>query len=537
VRSRPPATHGRHRRAGIAATVLGLLVATSAYPGPVGNPFSYPSDFLSANDVPPAFADPDWTRGVDEARSIYESFVLRGKPVAPSLVALNYPTTSRNRVDLKVGVRASWNAILGAMKNARQSIDITMIGWQVDELVPFHKAETFGFDLIDTLCEAARRGVSVNVAVNDMWFKQKGWYLTGGFDRHFDRAIKKGRCQDPQGKKLRYVRGIAWHRPSDFVIGRYDHRKVWIVDGAVAYIGGYTVSDEMRDNMFDLEWELRGPVVAQLQANFLLSMGYANAPLADFSECRSRLSKEGCPGLDPTRYRRVLESYFPRIGQGDPAYSKEVTIVQNNPLVRDEGAQGVTRFYRYLIGSAEEHLQLASPFFTADEIVAQVLDRYRARGCQLKVGVLFPQRPEHMLIWGRKGRKQMKRLVAGALDIKNRECGGRGEDVVVKAFRGDGECRDYGKKGRLHGKVLLTEGYVSIGSANLDGISLERNLELNVVSTDPELIERVNKEFFRRGGSDQCAETMRFPTTPGDAGAAAEGADPHIEEITFAARP
>jgi len=464
--------------------------------------------------VPAAFADPDWTKGVAEARSIYERFLVHGDAVRASLVGASYPTTYLNRVDVRVGVRDSWAAILGSIRGARQSIDITMIGWQVDELVPFHKAETFGFELIDTLCEAARRGVSVNVAVNDMWFKQKGWYLTGGFDRHFDNAIKKGRCQDERGKKLRYVRGIAWHRGTDFVVGRYDHRKVWIIDGETAFVGGYTVSDEMRDNMFDVEWELRGPVVAQLQANFLMSMAYAKAPLADFEHCPSELGAGGCPGVEAEQCRTVLDAYFPPLPRNDPDNSHDVTILQNNPLVRDPGAQGVTRFYHQLIGTARERLQISSPFFTSDEIVQQILDRYRERGCRLNVDVLFPLRPEHMMIWGHKGRREMERLVTGARDIRQHECGGQGADVVVKTFRGDASCSAYGNKGRLHGKVLLTESYVSVGSTNLDGVSLERNLELNVVSADPDLIERVHREFFRLGGSAQCADTMRFRSGP-----------------------
>jgi phosphatidylserine/phosphatidylglycerophosphate/cardiolipin synthase-like enzyme len=157
---------------------------------------------------------------------------------------------------------------------------------------------------------------------------------------------------------------------------------------------------------------------------------------------------------------------------------------------------------------------LAAPFFTANEIVSDVLDRYRDRECQLQVEVLFPLRPEHMLIWGYKSRNALKRIVQGAEAIKSSACGGQGEDVVVRQFRGDGSCKDNGKRGRLHGKVLTSDGYVSIGSANLDGVSLERNLELNVVSTDPELIERVNREFFGVGGSAECAEAMTFPATP-----------------------
>jgi phosphatidylserine/phosphatidylglycerophosphate/cardiolipin synthase-like enzyme len=511
-----------------------LLLAGPASASPGANPFAYPAGFLDDNGVPPAFSDPDWTRGVEASRSIYEDFVRHGIPVPPAVVALNYPTTQGNKADLRVGVRASWEAILGSIKGARQSVDITMIGWQVDELVPFHKAETFGFDLIDTLCAAARRGVSVNVAVNDMWFKQKGWYLTGGFDRHFDNAIKTGRCQDADGKKLRYVRGIAWHRGSDLVVGRYDHRKLWIIDGETAYVGGYTVSDEMRDNMFDLEWELKGPVVAQLQASFLLGLGYARAPLADFKECQPRLEAGGCPSVNAATYRRVLDAYFPSVVRDGPGYTREMTIVQNNPLVRDPRALGVTRFYHHLIGTARDHLQLAAPFFTAEEIVGQVLEQYRARDCQLRISVLFPKRPEHMLIWGRKGRHALERLEEGAEAFKEGACGGQGDDVVIKAFRGDGACGDYGNKGRLHGKVLLSESYVSVGSANFDGVSLERNLELNVVSTDGALIERVDREFFRLGGSDACADTMTFGKAPPGSTRRTERSGPDLEPVPLA---
>src|SRR5262245_4510853 len=421
TRARRPAAGGR-RTSGLrsASPLLCLLLASvQALPATdAAGTAGAAGISVAVHGVPAALTDPDWTRGVAEARSIYERFLVHGEAVPPSLVALSYPTTRRNRVDVRVGVRSSWAAIRGAIRGAGQSIDITMIGWQVDELVPFHKAETFGFELIDTLCEAARRGVSVNVAVNDMWFKQKGWYLTGGFDRHFDNAIKSGRCQDERGKKLRYVRGIAWHRGTDFVVGRYDHRKVWIIDGATAFVGGYTVSDEMRDNMFDMEWELRGPVVAQLQANFLMGMAYAKAPLADFKQCSSALGGGGCPGVDAEQCRTVLDAYFPPPPPDDPAYSRDVTIVQNNPLFRDPEALGVTRLYHHLIGTALERLQISSPFFTSDEIVSKILDRYRERGCQLNVDVLFPLRPEHMLIWGNKGRREMERLVTGARDIR-----------------------------------------------------------------------------------------------------------------------
>jgi phosphatidylserine/phosphatidylglycerophosphate/cardiolipin synthase-like enzyme len=155
----------------------------------------------------------------------------------------------------------------------------------------------------------------------------------------------------------------------------------------------------------------------------------------------------------------------------------------------------------------------------------QALERYRTRGCRLKIDVLFPKRPEHMMIWGRKSRRQIARLVTEAAAIRASSCGGEGEEVVAKVFRGDGACADYGKRGRLHGKVLLSDDWVSVGSANLDGVSLERNLELNVVSPDHELIERVSREFFRWGGSEACGETMAFRGASSRASRTASPAD------------
>src|SRR5262249_11565706 len=152
----------------------------------------------------------------------------------------------------------------------------------------------------------------------------------------------------------------------------------------------------------------------------------------------------GCPSVDALRYRRVLDEYFPSPPTGDPSYTRELTILQNNPLVDDPGALGVTRFYHQLVDQAEDHLQLAAPFFTSEQIVGEALARYRDRGCRLKIDVLFPKRPEPMMIWGRKSRHQIERLVTGAAAIRASSCGGEGEEVVAKVFRGDGACAGYG---------------------------------------------------------------------------------------------
>jgi len=71
-------------------------------------------------------------------------------------------------------------------------------------------------------------------------------------------------------------RRIDW-RFDDF--GHFDHRKVVVIDGRVGYVGGPGIEDHYATGTHDLMLRLEGPIVAQLQALFLLSWHYQGGPL------------------------------------------------------------------------------------------------------------------------------------------------------------------------------------------------------------------------------------------------------------------
>ena len=95
--------------------------------------------------------------------------------------------------------------------------------------------------------------------------------------------------------------------------GRIDHRKLFIVDGRVGWVGGAGIEDHFADGRFhDLFVRLTGPVVAQLQLVFLASFrwlggavaaGAARRP-ASPSSSRAR-SRRRRSTTRPARYRPI----------------------------------------------------------------------------------------------------------------------------------------------------------------------------------------------------------------------------------------
>jgi cardiolipin synthase len=72
-------------------------------------------------------------------------------------------------------------------------------------------------------------------------------------------------------------RRIDWHL-DDFL--HFDHRKMLIVDGTIAFVGGSGIEDHYNDERFyDVMCRVTGPVVAQLQALFIAGFRYQGGGL------------------------------------------------------------------------------------------------------------------------------------------------------------------------------------------------------------------------------------------------------------------
>jgi cardiolipin synthase len=228
-----------------------------------------------------------------------------------------------------------------------------------------------------------------------------------------------------------FNRGMHW-------FDRRDHRKMAIIDGNLAYLGGFNIGDEYsgtveRSRRFrDLGFSIAGSAVGEL--------------VRSFSETW-QMERGELPALTPSD------------GNTDPTPRRsghaDVVIVSGGPHHRRSYIRGA---FLLNIASASEEILIATPYFVPGLRMIRSLLRAARRG--VKVRLLLPARSDLPLV------RLLGRSYYGAL------------------LREGIEIRELGRQ-ILHAKVMLIDGERTIiGSANLDQRSFHRNHELNGIIDD-----------------------------------------------------
>lgn len=222
-----------------------------------------------------------------------------------------------------------------------------------------------------------------------------------------------------------FRRGIHW-------FDRRDHRKMMIVDGCRAFLGGFNIGDEYsgvtpRPLRFrDVGFSVEGNAVRELIDIFreTWQMEQGSVPLLPPAVCESRPASE----------------------QGEA----NVSFVSGGPHQR---ASYIRHAFLVNIASASEDLLIVSPYFVPGPRIIRSLLRAARRG--VRVRLLLPARSDVPLIL-LVGRSSYGTLLRGGVEIYELE-----EEI-------------------LHAKVMLVDGERTIiGSANLDQRSFHRNFEIN----------------------------------------------------------
>lgn len=222
-----------------------------------------------------------------------------------------------------------------------------------------------------------------------------------------------------------------------------DHRKVWIVDGKVGYTGGLGIDDNFRNKTHDVMVRLEGPVVNQMQAELLGTYKWRGGSIptgADFAKL------------------------FPKPAQY--ADGMKMTSLTNIP---GPDAHPITEQYARQIDGAKRSLDVMNPYIGEDVMMDKLVNAAR-RG--VKVRLFVPVEPDHALAEGEQYNTYQKLLKAGV------------------------ELREY-LPHDLHPEVLVADGErVLVGSANLDGASMHRNLEHDVLVEDPRAAAMFQWQLF-----------------------------------------
>ena len=307
-----------------------------------------------------------------------------------------------------------------------------------------------GRALHGALADAARRGVQVDLTI-DGWGSPD---LSQDFIASLTAAGVRLHVFDPGN------RPFGW-RPNML---RRLHRKIVVIDGRIAFMGGINYS---ADHLADFgpeakqDWsvEIHGPVVAEIHR-------FAHAALAAGS-------RHNNPHRHWWRWRRKVRATPESLPQEGSARAMLVS--------RDNGAHttDIERHYRLAIRLARKRIVIANAYFFPGYRLIRDLRRAARRGVDVRLVV--------------QGKPDMAIVKVGA------------SALYTTLTRAGVQVFEYCDR-PLHGKVALVDDeWSTIGSSNLDPLSLTLNLEANVVIRDRDFNATLSRRLERLM-ADSCRQ-------------------------------
>ncbi len=329
------------------------------------------------------------------------------------LVNINrIPLSTADHVDLLVDASEFYPRLREAIRQARHHVHIEFFIWRDDR---------HGQEFVELLAAAAQRGVVVRLLLD-----QIGCI---GVSRHFFQPLVDA------GGHFSWFYTLPFGRHVRFVNLR-NHRKIQIIDGAMAFVGGMNLGDEYArprgdaDYWRDAQLELRGNVVVHLQEAFATDWLFATEERID------------APEYYPDR--EVQGAHLCQVIAGGPDLPRE-------PIPKSLVA---------LLNSAQRRVWIATGYFVPDILVLAALQLCAARGVEVRL--LISEKSDHPLLV-KVGRSYYEELLR----------------FGVQVF-------EY-SVGINHAKtILVDDDWLMVGSANSDNRSMRLNFELNVLVQAPQ---------------------------------------------------
>ena len=225
-----------------------------------------------------------------------------------------------------------------------------------------------------------------------------------------------------------------------------DHRKILVVDGRVGFVGGYNIGSLYATSWRDTHVRIEGPGVWELE----------NA----FSDFWNRHRTKQLPALEDS---------------GTPRWNPAVLAARNEP---SRLVYPVRSLYLEAIDRSMHRVWITQGYFIPDQEILEGLLSVAARGVDVRV--IMPERSNHVLA-DVVARYYWTALLEGGVRIFLYK------DVMV------------------HAKTATIDGaWSTIGTANIDRLSLRGNYEINLEVMDPDQADTM-EEIFRRD-LEKCDE-------------------------------
>lgn len=340
------------------------------------------------------------------------------KQIALEQAIVGSPLVLGNKVTLLQDGAQTYSAMFAAIRKAQDHVNIESYIFEDDEI---------GHAFADLLIEQQARGVQVNLIYDSV----------GGLNTPsaFFERLKKGGVAVLEFNPVNPFLARTFQS-----INHRDHRKLLVVDGQYAFIGGINISSvyssgsilkranrttDRKTSWRDTDIQIEGPVVGEFQKLFLQTW-----------------QKQGGPELAP-------KNYFPTLQTQGADIVRAIGSSPNDPF---------SLIYLTLIsaiGNAEKQVYITTAYFVPDpQLLAALLDAVR-RGVDVKL--LLPSHSDSSIVF-HAGRSYYTGLLKGGVKL-------------------------YERRGPLlHAKTVVIDGvWSTVGSTNLDWRSFLSNDEINAV--------------------------------------------------------
>jgi cardiolipin synthase A/B len=336
------------------------------------------------------------------------------------------PLTANNSVKILVNGENKFPEVIRALKEAKNHIHMEYYIYEDDEI---------GRKIEQVLIEKAKEGIDVRFIYDD-------------FGSRSIRRTLAHRLNENGVKAFPFLR-IYFIALANRLNYR-NHRKIIVIDGQTAFVGGINVDDRYINNennktyWRDTHMRIDGPGVQYLQYLFL----------CDWNFCAS--SK-----LHPDA------DFFPPENSVQNRDNKVVQIAASGP---DSGAPAILFSILQAISLATNEILITTPYLIPGESLLDALIIASLGGVSVKL--LVPGNSDSLLV-----------------------------NAAARSYYGDllkrgVEIYQY-TKGFVHAKTMVTDGKIAmVGTANMDSRSFDLNFEVNAIVYDSGIAGQLRDIFY-----------------------------------------
>ncbi len=229
-----------------------------------------------------------------------------------------------------------------------------------------------------------------------------------------------------------------------------NHRKIAVIDGNVAFVGGFNIAKEYIGETKkygywrDTHLKITGESAKDLEDRFILDWNCASKDKIKWEEA---VAKSESQNIEQDQVGVQIVSSGP-----DTEY----------PYIRDN--------FLKIIYQAKKHLYIQTPYFIPDEAICSAVKIAALSGVEVKL--MIPCKPDHICVFWATHSHLEDMLKAGV------------------------QCYCY-QNGFLHAKGIMADGEISsYGTANMDTRSFVLNFEVNAIIYNERITKQLEEIFL-----------------------------------------